>query len=213
MYKNILFDFDGTIFDTSIGIVNATKYTLDKFGINYSDINLNSFIGPPLQDSFRDFCGLKDDDVLHAIKEFRIYYKEKGLYESVLYNGIENVIKTLVNKDYDLFIASSKPTLFIENLLRKNNLIDYFKYISGSPIDGKGYSKEKVISDVIKKYNLKKDETIMIGDTKFDIIGAKQNQVNSIGVLYGLGTYEELYQQKPEFIAKNSFDILNIILD
>lgn len=211
MYKNILFDFDGTLFDTSIGIINAAKYVLSEYKIDYSKIDLKKIIGPPLNESFKYLCGLNDNDSLEATQKYREYYRNNGLYESTVCEGIECVLQILQEKGYNIFIASSKPELFIEKLLKNNNLFEYFKYISGSPIEGKAYSKEEVILKIINKFNLKTNETVIIGDTKYDVIGARNNNIDAIGVTYCLESCEELYECKPKYIAKDAKDILKIV--
>lgn len=213
MYKNILFDFDGTISDTSIGIINGAKYALNELEIDFSKMNLNDFIGSPLQESFKNICGVKEQDIPNAICLFREYYKKIGLYESKVYVEIEEVLKELLENGCNLFIASSKPTVFIQNLLKKNNLEHYFNYVSGSPLEGACYSKDVVISKIIQKFKLDTCKTIMIGDRKYDIIGAKQNNIHSIGVEYGLGTFKELEHYAPEYIIKAPKDILKVVLE
>lgn len=212
MYKNVLFDFDGTISNTSKGIVNAAKYALEKMNINYEGVDLNKFIGPPLQDSFKTFFKLNNEETLKAITTFREYYKETGLYESELYDGIREVIKSLYDHNCKLFIASTKPTVFIEKLLRKYDLMQYFEYISGSQLEGACYPKEIVISEIIKKYELIREQTIMIGDTKYDVKGAKENKISSMGVTYGIGNREELQEQNADYIANDVNEILKVIL-
>lgn len=213
MYKNLLFDFDGTISDTSRGIKNAAKYALTKLNIDYSNIDFSEFIGPTLQDTFRTLFGLNDEKILEAIKLFREYYRKTGLFESEIYDGIDTVLKELHDNGFKLFVASTKPTEFINILLEKYELLNLFTYISGSPSEGNGIPKEKVIETVINKYKLDLTKTIMIGDRKHDIIGAKYNKINSIGVEYGLGTLKELKECNPEFIVSIPKDLIKIIFE
>ena len=212
MHKNILFDFDGTISDTSDGIINAAQYALNRFNIDCSEIDLNNFIGPPLQDAFKNFCGIKEEQILDAIQIFREYYQEQGLYESKIYPEIDDIIKKLYDSECELFIASTKPTAFIEILLDKYKLKQYFTYVCGSPLHGECTAKDIIISNVIERFKLDLNKTIMVGDRKHDIIGAKKNMIASIGVEYGIGTIEELKKYSPEYIAKTPKDILRFIL-
>lgn len=213
MYRNILFDFDGTISDTSKGAIKGFKYVMDEFNLDYSKMDLKEFIGPTLQESFKKFCGFKEEQILKAIKIFREYYNKIGLYESEMYMGIDKVLEELYNNKCNLYIASTKPTIFIKELLRNYELSKYFKDISGSPLEGKSIQKDMAISKIIKKYNLNRKETVMVGDRKYDIIGAKQNKIQSIGVQYGMGTLEELKQFNPEYIISTPKEVLNIILE
>ena len=155
---------------------------------------------------------MNNEETLKAISTFREYYKETGLYESELYEGIRKVIKSLYDHNCKLFIASTKPTVFIEKLLRKYDLMQYFEYISGSQLEGACYPKEIVISEIIKKYELIRKQTIMIGDTKYDVKGAKENKIASIGVTYGIGSKEELQEQKSEYIVDKPIEIIRVIL-
>ena len=146
-----------------------------------------------------------------GIKILKLINKFLKKEEEQSINGIEDVLKELYNNKCKLFIASTKPTAFIEKLLIKYNLIQYFEYISGSPLKGECYLKEQIIAEIITKYELDKEETIMIGDRKFDIIGAKSNNIDSIGVIYGIGNLEEINEEKSKHIAHIPKEILDII--
>lgn len=212
-YKNILFDVDGTIIDSKEGITKSVQFALEKFNINISDLKeLECFIGPPLYESFKNYYNLKDDDLELAIKYYREYYKEIGIYKNYLYEGIINVFEELKRKDKRLIIATSKPTTFTEKILKSYDIYKYFDFVSGATLDNSRIKKEDIIKYAIDE--LKIDSTydcIMIGDKKQDIIGANKNKMDSIGVLYGYGTLEELKEQQPTYIVNNIYEILRLI--
>jgi phosphoglycolate phosphatase len=190
-YNVILFDLDGTITDPGIGITNSVAHALKKYGITVEDrAELYKFIGPPLHESFEKFYGL---DGLQAVEDYREYYRDKGIYENVVYCGVEAMLKKLNDAGKKVILATSKPEVFAREILRYFNLTDYFYYAAGANLDGTLTDKAEVIAYALKEGNVTdKSTVVMIGDREHDIIGAKKNGVDSIGVLYGYGSREEL---------------------
>ncbi|MDR1178840.1 MAG: HAD-IA family hydrolase, partial [Spirochaetaceae bacterium] len=133
------------------------------------------------------------------------------IYENKLYDEIDTILQELNNRNKKCIIATSKPETFAKIITQYFNIKKYFKYIVGSNLDGTLSEKEDIIKYIIEKYKLTKKETIMVGDRKYDIIGAKKNGIDSIGVLYGYGTQEELEKADPKYLCKNVMDILKII--
>ena len=211
-YINILFDLDGTLTDPYLGITNSVKYSLGKFGITEKDDNkLKLFIGPSLERSFMEYYSFDKKTVKKAIGYYREYFSEKGIYENTLYNGIENILAELSKKNKKCILATSKPEIFADKILGYFHINTYFKYIAGSDMEGAFVEKEDIIKHIIEKYELNKKETIMIGDRKYDIIGANKNGIDSIGVLYGYGSKEELENENPKYLCTGTMDILKII--
>lgn len=209
-FKNLLFDLDGTITDPKEGIINSILYALEKLNIYENNINeLDNFIGPPLKNSFKNRYKLSNEQAEKAIQFYREYFSDKGLYENKLYDGMKNVIEQLYNQNLKLFIATSKPTIYAEKILIHFNLDSYFTKIVGSNLDNTRTDKTEIISYLITKYSLDIHDTIMIGDRKHDIIGAKNNEVKSIAITYGYGSLEELNFCKPDFIIHNCKELLN----
>ena len=192
-YKYILFDFDGTIADTSLGVINATLYALKSFGIEVDSpmVSLRRFIGPPLNYSFNTFYGLQGDDIQKAISAFREYYSSKGIYECRIYEGIEELLKQLKANGKKVILATSKPTMFALQILERFNLNQYFDFISGAELDESRVEKPEVINYAIKQYGIDTSEAVMIGDRIYDIQGATSFGMDSIGVLHGFGEKEE----------------------
>lgn len=211
-YENILFDLDGTLTDPYTGIINGVKYALNKFGIiEDDDDKLKLFIGPPLIWSFKEYYNFDSDKAKDAVNYYREYYSQKGIFENILYENIDILLKTLMQNMKKCMVATSKPTDFAERILKYFNIDNYFCYVLGSNLNGTFSDKDEIINKVIIDNNLDKSKTIMIGDRKHDIIGAKKNNIDSIAVLYGYGNREELEAVEPVFICNNVLDILDII--
>jgi len=205
IFKNILLDLDGTISDPMTGITRSVEFALNHFGIKVNDLNeLCPFIGPPLKDCFKEYYDFTDKQVEIAISKYRERYAETGMYENHLYEGISEFLEKASHKGFRLFVATSKPTFFAEKILDYFNLADYFVFIGGSSLDFSRNTKTDVINHVLEVNGIEVlSETVMIGDRKHDIIGAKETGLASIGVLYGYGSYEELSQAGASYIVKD----------
>lgn len=209
-YKYILFDLDGTITESKEGITKSVQYALKKFGIIVESLDLlEKFIGPPLKYSFSEYFGFDENKSLEAVQYYREYFEKKGIMENKVYDHIEDLLKQLKELKLKLIIATSKPTKFSNIILNNFNLTSYFDAIVGSNMNGTRCTKGEVIKYVVEKYNINSDEAVMIGDRKYDMIGARQNNMDSIGVTYGYGSLEELKDENPTYIADSVMDILN----
>jgi haloacid dehalogenase superfamily, subfamily IA, variant 1 with third motif having Dx(3-4)D or Dx(3-4)E len=214
-YNYVLFDLDGTLTDSAIGITNAAMYSLKKFGIEVTDRSeLYRFVGPPLWDSFKDYYGFSDEDAKTAVEYFREYYKNGGMFENMVYPGCEDLLKNLQEDKIQLIVATSKYELFAKQILEHFDLAKYFYFIAGCDHNGTRVKKEDVIEYALKSCDiLPSSNVIMIGDREHDIIGAKKIGIPSIGVLYGYGNREELEQAGADYIAETVEDIGKIILN
>ncbi|MDP4197757.1 MAG: HAD family hydrolase [Bacteroidota bacterium] len=213
-YKIILFDLDGTLSDPKIGITKSVQYALEKLGIIENNLDkLESFIGPPLLDSFGEYYGFNEEKAQIAIDFYRERFKQKGMFENVLYPNISPFLKSLKEQQYTLIVATSKPTVFSEKILHYFNIDQYFDGIVGSNLDGTRTSKTEIIQYIVDKYKgYKLDNFIMVGDRKHDIIGANNVGIDSIGVTYGYGSFEELSQSNPTFIVDSIEEIKDIVM-
>lgn len=213
MIKYVFFDLDGTIVNSSEGIINAFKTTLKYFNIEVEDkFVLDFLIGPPLITIFQKYFKLNEEEADKAIKIFRRYYSEKGVNQNCLYEGIKELFQNLKNKGKTLIIATSKPTIFTEKILERHGIKQYFDFISGATLDDTRIKKGDIIKYAIENMNiLNLEECIMVGDKSQDVEGAKQNNMKSIGVTYGFGTREELESSGATYIVDNVKDISNII--
>lgn len=213
MYQYILFDLDGTLTNPEIGITSSVMYALEKFGVKVEDRKeLHPFIGPPLSYSFQTYYGLSEADSELAIKYYRERFSVKGLYENEVYEGVEKLLQQLKESGKKLIIATSKPEEFTLKILAHFDLLKYFDYVAGATMDGSRGEKADVIRYAIEISGIQdRSQAIMIGDRKYDILGAKENGLDSIGVLFGFGDREELSEAGANYIAENVEDILKYI--
>lgn len=206
--KNIMFDVDGTIFDTSEGVGTSILYALEKIGEKpLAEEILRKFIGPPLLEGFVRFAGFSEEKANAAIEYYREFYTPKGVYMAKLYGGITELLGDLCKNGKSLFVISSKPTVFVKKLFEKFEIAEYFKDIAEVRFDNCEISKADLIKSVIQKYNLDISDTVMVGDRKFDIDGAKAVGMRSVGVTYGFGSKEELLRHGADFIANSPDEI------
>jgi len=211
--KIIFFDLDGTLTDSKQGIINSIRYTLDKMKLEENHINLERFIGPPLSESFEKYCGLDNKTARHAVAVYREYYAVKGIFENRVYPGIPELLKSLKENNKTLVCVTSKAAFYAEQILDHFNLSQYFTRTVGSNMDLTCTHKIELIKlarSHFPKQNNK--EFIMIGDRADDIIGAKKNNIASIGVLYGYGTTEEINKEHPNYIVKSIKELEKILL-
>jgi len=214
LYKNrynvILFDLDGTISDPKEGIVNSIKYALSKFGIQEDDDKfLEKFIGPSLYDAFRDFYFFEGKELYTVVELYREYFSEFGMYQNKLYPGMRGLLDNLYDANKKLILATSKPAVFAREIVDYFELQKYFGEIFGSNLDGTKVSKAELIELALQRSN---DNPVMIGDRKYDIIGAKENGISSIGVLYGYGSKEELSACEPDYLVESVDELKNVLL-
>lgn len=210
-YTHILFDLDGTLTDPKEGIINSVQYALKRFGIERKDEELLHFIGPPLHKSFEEILGTEEKG-FEAVAVYREYYSVKGIFENKLYPDIRELLQKLKKSEKKLYIATSKPTVFAEQIAHHFQIHQYFERVAGSNLDGSKTDKSEVIQDILSELNnFSKNELIMIGDRKYDIIGAKYHGMDSIAVAYGYGSNNELTAANPTYHA-NSVDALEKLL-
>lgn len=212
-YKYLLFDLDGTITDSEAGITRCVEYALNYFGIQVKDLHeLSPFIGPPLLDSFKDFYNFTDEQAVIATEKYRERYTDKGIYENKLYPGIKELLAQAEQQGKTVILATSKPEIFARRILDYFELSNYFSFIAGSGLDGSLHTKTDVINYILQSNNITDlDTVVMIGDRKHDIIGAKDAGIDSIGVLYGFGNYDELAQAGATHIVKNIAELRNLL--
>ena len=213
MYKYILFDLDGTLTDPGTGITNSVAYALARWNIHVEDRRtLYRFIGPPLQDSFREYYGFSPEDALKAVDVYREYFREKGLYENEVYPGVEEMLKTLKAQGKTLILATSKPEEFAIRILKHFGLDGYFTVMAGATMDPSRSKKGDVITYALRQGGVSALSTaVMIGDREHDIFGAKQNGLDSMGVLFGYGDRDELEKAGATYIASTVEEILTYV--
>lgn len=212
-YKYILFDLDGTLTDPKVGITKSVAYALDKMGIPDADVEkLTKFIGPPLMESFMKYYSFGEAEAKQAIEYYREYFRDKGIFENDIYDGIDELLKDLKEKGHILAVATSKPTIFAERIIDYFKLSEYFACIIGSNLDGTRSKKAEVIQYVLDKLEIEdKKQAIMIGDREHDIIGANQVGIDSIGVRYGYGAEDELEVAGAIYVVEKVEGLLGIL--
>ena len=213
MYNYVLFDLDGTLTNSELGITKSVQHALRKFGIEVEDRTvLRPFIGPPLGESFQVFYGMSVEESEQAIKYYRERFSVKGLYENEVYPGVEKMLQVLKESGKKLILATSKPEKFTMLILEHFDLLKYFDFVAGATMDGSRGEKADVIRYALELSGIEdKSEVIMIGDRKFDILGAKENGLASMGVLYGFGDREELTEAGADYIVETAEDIVKIL--
>ncbi len=209
MFDYILFDLDGTLTDPKLGITRSVQYALRALGIEEPSLDkLEPFIGPPLADSFREFYGLEEEQVVTAVAKYRERFSDQGIYENEIYPGTARMLAALRAGGKKLAIASSKPTPFVERILDHFEIRAYFDYIIGSNMDGTRGKKEEVVEEALWQMlpagmtpAEKKAKVAMVGDRRFDIEGAREHGITSVGVSFGYAPEGELEQAGADHIV------------
>ena len=209
MFDYILFDLDGTLTDPKLGITRSVQYALRALGIEEPSLDkLEPFIGPPLADSFREFYGLEEEQVVTAVAKYRERFTDQGIYENEIYPGTARMLASLRAGGKKLAIASSKPTPFVERILDHFEIRAYFDYIIGSNMDGTRGKKEEVVEEALRQMlpagmppAEKKAGVAMVGDRRFDIEGAREHGITSVGVSFGYAPEGELEQAGADHIV------------
>ena len=213
-FDTILFDLDGTLTDPALGITNSVAYALEKMGITPPERKkLLKFIGPPLAESFEKYYGLSKKDSYKAVDIYREYFAPKGIFENTVFEGVSKMLKNLKNAGKTIALATSKPIIFADKILKHFDLFDYFDLTVGSNLDGTLTDKAEVISVVLKKLNITDTETtVMVGDRSHDIIGGAKNNIKTIGVTFGYGSEEELINAGTTKIVHSVSELENLLL-
>lgn len=214
MISYLLFDLDGTLTNPQEGITKCVQYALRAFGIDEPDLEkLVPFIGPPLIQSFMDFYGFSEQQAREAVAVYRERFGTIGLFENFPYPGIAEMLHQLQAQGKVLAVASSKPTVYVRRILEKFELAPYFQIIEGSNLDGTRVDKKEVIAAVLAQLgNPSADELLMIGDRKFDVIGAKEMGFGCAGVRFGFAAPGELENSGAVYIAETVDDLTRYLL-
>lgn len=211
----LLFDLDGTLFNTKPGIVNCVQYALAHYGIQEDNPdNLEKFIGPPLHQSFQMFYGFDEEKSAQAALKYRERYKNEGIFECTPYNGIKDMLKDLKSKGKILGVATSKPEIFAKSILDRFEFSQYFNHITGSLLDNTRSKKTDVIEEVLSCLNVsdKRENVLMIGDREHDIIGARETRLSSVGVYYGFAKAGELEAAGADHIVHTVSELHSLLL-
>ncbi|MGN0571089.1 MAG: HAD hydrolase-like protein [Candidatus Fimenecus sp.] len=210
--KAVLFDFDGTLVDSSEGIFKSLIYAFQADGKPIPDeTTLRKFIGPPIYDSFKNLFGYKDEKIDYMIAKYRERYRAIGYREVEVYDGIPALLARLHQSGIKIATASSKPTVFIEKILEERNLLSYFSYLGGTDFDNISSDKTVIVQNAMDALGVSPKDTVMVGDRLYDIRGAKGANVPCIAVLYGFGSREEFLEYGADYIVSTPQEIENLI--
>ena len=211
MNHTIFFDLDGTLTDSAPGIIHSVQYALKKYGIEAEENDLRSFIGPPLVHSFQERFGFDHDKALEAVAYYREYFTAGGMFENSVYPGVEEMLQKLKEDGLMLAVATSKPELFSKQILEHFALTRYFDFIGGAAMDETRTTKVEVLSYALQELQVDPAKAVMIGDRENDMEAASLLGTESIGVLYGYGSKEELTNAGAKVFADTPMDICRII--
>ncbi|MEP3277140.1 MAG: HAD family hydrolase [Stappiaceae bacterium] len=207
---SVLFDLDGTLTDPFPGITKSIQYAMDRLGRTVPDqADLRFCIGPPLQESFAQLLESDDaSEIDQAVTFYRERFSSTGIYENVLYDDVPECLERLKKAGLKLFVATSKPKVFADRIVRYFAIDHYFTGIYGAELDGRFSDKSQLIAHLMAEEELRAANTVMIGDRKHDLIGAHANNIRAVGVSYGYGTQDELAGEKPVTVVSSPKEII-----
>ncbi len=214
--RYILFDLDGTISDPREGITGSVQYALAAMGIVEKDrAVLEPFIGPPLLDSFMEFYGMDRERAKEAVEKYRERFSVAGLYENELYPGMAAMLEGLCRDGFHLAVASSKPEVYVERILKYFQIDGYFEAVVGSELSGERVNKDEVVEEALRRLfgerEIDRDAVVMVGDRKFDVAGARAMGLRCIGVTYGYAQPGEMEACGPDWIAAGVEELERIL--
>ena len=212
MKKHILFDLDGTLTDSGEGIINCAALALEAFGLPVpSRHEMRVFVGPPLQQTLVRF-GVPENRVSEAVTVFRSRYSVVGKFENVPYSGIHTLLETLVSHGHKLYVATSKPEIMAVEILEHFDLAEYFTKICGATLDESRVNKDEVIACLLDEIGRPKN-MVMVGDTAFDVLGAKAHGIPTIGVAWGYGEASDMEKAGAAAVARDMSELLSLLED
>ncbi len=214
-YKAILFDLDGTLTESGIGITKSVQQALERMGKPEPDLDkLRVFVGPPLKEQFMKYAGFTEEEADKAISYFRERYHVTGVYENAVYDGIEDMLKALKEAGYVLAVASSKPEILVNQVLEYFHLEHYFTEKVGSEMDGVRSRKSEVVEEALLRLGLKDDRehVLMVGDKEHDVFGAREAGMNCVAVTWGYGTAEELAESHPMLTINHPKELVDYLI-
>lgn len=215
MYRYLLFDLDGTLTDPAEGITKCVAYALKHYGIDAEPDTLKSFIGPPLLDQFMAYAGFDRETAAAAVEKYRERFREIGIFENRVLGGIPELLRTLRESGYVLCVSSSKPEVFVNRILEKYGLAQYFSVTVGAELDGTRSAKADVIEETLARLGEKypdedfsdRSRCLMIGDRIHDIEGACKCRMDALGVTFGYAAQGELENSPAKGIASTTDEI------
>ena len=207
--SHVIFDLDGTLADSSAGILWSFRATLDAIGLRADEAVLRQLIGPPLGESFR-ILGVEDERIDEVVVIYRDFYAERGVHESQLYEGVATTLANLSEQGAHLGVATAKRVDFARQMLTSLGVAELFDEISGASIDLRMTSKFDIMSTVMDKWTLgNRLDVWMVGDRNYDIVAARAHEVRAVGVLWGFGSADELRNAGAHWLVAHPFELLD----
>lgn len=215
MWNTIFFDLDGTLTDPGEGIIQSVQRALTHFDIHVEDLTeLHCFVGPPLRDSFKRFYGFDDAGAEEVAKVYQGYFRGEGMAKNRIYSGIPELLASLKDTGKELVLATSKPLVFAREILERFQIDQYFSFVAGAELDGRRSRKAEVIAYGLEGAGIEdKANVVMVGDREYDIFGAEEMGLGSIGVLYGYGGREELEAAGADHIVDSVAELGKLLLE
>lgn len=214
-FDAVLFDFDGTVADTGEGVFFCIRKAIERFGLRQpTESEIRKFIGPPMVVSYKTlYPQLSDDEVQKLLVSFREDYVKTGLYKFRLYDGITELLKKLSESGIKTAVASSKPQKELERIITYSGIDKYIGAIVGADINYKDSDKATIVEDAMKKLGVEdKSRVLMVGDRKYDIVGAHKVGIACAAVLFGYGSREEFEEYKAEYIVESFEEVEKLVI-
>lgn len=209
----MLFDLDGTLSDPVEGITRSIQYALERMSVAPPDrAELLPHIGPPIRDTFSLLLRTTDRSAVErAVELYRERFAVTGMFENVVYDGVPEMLAQLRASRKRLFVATSKVRAYSLSILEHFNLFEYLDGVYGSEMDGTLGEKADLIRHVLVSERLRPEETVMVGDRKYDITGARANALLAAGVTYGYGSVEELTAAGADFLCHSPMEVAELL--
>lgn len=210
--KYILLDLDGTLIDSAPGITRSVAYALEKMGVNPPPLKeLVCFVGPPLRDSFTRYFGFSAEESEKAVAHYREFYAEDGLFDCSLFEGVMGFLDKVNSLGKYNVLATAKPTPFAKKALEHLGALDRFYAVEGASFSAAHDKKSDIIASALKHCGNDLSEIVMVGDRNYDILGAKDNGILSIGVINGSDKRAELEEAGAELIVEDFTQLLTYL--
>lgn len=211
-FDTLLFDLDGTLTDSTEGILNCLIFAIEQMGFEVPK-DTNKFLGPPIRQSFAEFCGMDSEQVNEAVRIFRERYSVTGLFENRVYDGIPEMLERLKQGGKRLMVATSKPQVYAVQIFEEFGLAHFFEIVGGAELDGSRDYKHEVIEYVLAQAGITdRSRVLMIGDRRQDVEGAHKTGLKCMGILWGFGSMEELTEAGVDFIAETPEKAADMLL-
>ena len=210
-FEVLLFDLDGTLTDSTEGIQKCLVNAIERMGFEVPE-DTNKFLGPPIRQSFSEFCGMDKQQIDEAVRIFRERYSTIGLFENRVYDGVPEMLQQLRDNGKRIMVATSKPEQYAVRIFERFGLSQYFEFVGGAELDGTRDYKHEVIEYVLDKTNVTdRSRVLMIGDRRQDVLGAHKTGIKCLGILWGFGSREELEEVGADYITDTPQSLVNML--